>query len=179
MPSGTRLHELVAGIVVVNDYSARDIQIPETQFYKGKSYRTFGPVGPYLCLLERGDFAAIRDLDLELRVNGQLRQRDSTANLVYTPAETLTELSAIHDLFAGDLISTGTPAGCALSVPSPAMQRLGALIPERRKWQAFMKVQARRSFYLQPEDVVEARIASADGRIDLGTQRNVIVSEPK
>jgi 2,4-diketo-3-deoxy-L-fuconate hydrolase len=112
-------------------------------------------------------------------VNGQLRQRDSTANLVYTPAETLTELSAIHDLFAGDLISTGTPAGCALSVPSPAMQRLGALIPERRKWQAFMKVQARRSFYLQPEDVVEARIASADGHIDLGTQRNVIVSAPK
>ena len=41
------------GAVIVNDYSARDIQIPQMQFYKGKSFRTFGPVGPYLCLLER------------------------------------------------------------------------------------------------------------------------------
>jgi len=171
------LHEFVAGIVVVNDYSARDIQIPQTQFYKGKSYRTFGPVGPYLCLLDRGDFAALAGLELELRVNGQVRQRDSTANLVYAPAETLTELSAVHDLFAGDLIATGTPAGCALSVPSPTMQKLGALIPERAKWQAFMKVQARRPQYLQVGDVVEARIASPDGRIDLGTQRNVVVAE--
>jgi len=171
------LHELVAGIVVVNDYSARDIQIPQTQFYKGKSYRTFGPVGPYLCLLDRADFAAIRSLDLELKVNGQVRQRDSTANLVYAPAETLTELSAVHDLFAGDLIATGTPAGCALSIPSPAIQKLAALIPERKKWQVFMKVQAGRSQYLQPGDVVQARIASPDGRIDLGTQRNVVVAE--
>ena len=50
------LHEFVAGLVIVNDYSARDVQIPQMQFYKGKSYRTFGPVGPYLCLLEPGDF---------------------------------------------------------------------------------------------------------------------------
>ncbi len=171
------LHELVAGIVVVNDYSARDIQIPQMQFYKGKSYRTFGPVGPYLCLLDRGDFAALRSLELELRVNGEVRQRDNTENLIYAPAETLTELSSVQDLFAGDLIATGTPAGCALSIPSPAMQKLGALLPERAKWQVFMKVQAKRSQYLQPGDVVEARIASADGRIDLGTQRNVIVSE--
>jgi 2-keto-4-pentenoate hydratase/2-oxohepta-3-ene-1,7-dioic acid hydratase in catechol pathway len=171
------LHDFVAGIVLVNDYSARDIQIPQTQFYKGKSYRTFGPVGPYLCLLDRADFAVLRSLQLELKVNGEIRQRDSTANLIYTPAETITELSAVHDLFAGDLIATGTPAGCALSVPSPAMQKLAALIPERTKWQAFAKVQARRSQYLQPGDVVEARIASPDGRIDLGTQRNVVVAE--
>lgn len=171
------LHELVAGIVVVNDYSARDIQIPQTQFYKGKSYRTFGPVGPYLCLLDRADFAALRNLELELRVNGQVRQRDSTANLIYSPAETLSELSAVHDLSAGDLIATGTPAGCALSIPSPTMQKLGALIPERKKWQVFLKVQAKRSQYLHSGDVVEARIASPDGRIDLGTQRNVVADE--
>jgi 2,4-didehydro-3-deoxy-L-rhamnonate hydrolase len=57
------------------------------------------------------------------------------------------------------------------------MQKLGALIPERRKWQVFMQVQAKRSQYLQPGDIVEARIASPDGRIDLGTQRNVVVAE--
>jgi 2,4-diketo-3-deoxy-L-fuconate hydrolase len=171
------LHEFVAGIVVVNDYSARDIQIPQMQFYKGKSYRTFGPVGPYLCLLDRSDFAALKNLDLLLTVNGQARQRDNTSNLIYSPSETLTELSGVHDLRAGDLIATGTPAGCALSIPSQAVQKLGALVPERVKWRMFMKVQAKRPQYLKPGDVVEARIASPDGRIDLGTQRNVVVAE--
>ena len=113
------LHEFVAGAVIVNDYSARDVQIPEMQFYKGKSFRTFGPVGPYLCLLEPGDFGKLRALQLTLTVNGKVRQKDSVANLVFGPAETLTELSGVQDLHVGDLLSTGTPAGCALSVPSP------------------------------------------------------------
>lgn len=171
------LHEYIAGIVIVNDYSARDVQIPQMQFYKGKSYRTFGPVGPYLCMLEARDMAALRGLDLTLTVNGQVRQKDSTANLVYGPAETLTELSGVHDLHVGDLIATGTPAGCALSVPSPAKQRIAALLPEAAKWRMFMKIQAGRSQYLRTGDIVEARIASADGLIDLGVQRNRIVDE--
>lgn len=169
------LHEYVAGLVIVNDYSARDIQIPQMQFYKGKSYRSFGPVGPYLCLLQRADFARLRELRLRLTVNGEVRQQDSIANLVYGPAETLSELSGVHNLFVGDLLSTGTPAGCALSIPSPAKQRIAALLPEATKWKMFMKVQSRRSQYLKGGDVVESRIATADGSIDLGVQRNRVV----
>jgi 2-keto-4-pentenoate hydratase/2-oxohepta-3-ene-1,7-dioic acid hydratase in catechol pathway len=97
--------------------------------------------------------------------------------LIYSPSETLTELSGVHDLYAGDLIATGTPAGCALSVPSATVQKLGALLPERTKWRIFVKAQAKRAQYLRPGDVVEARIASPDGTIDLGTQRNVVVAE--
>jgi 2,4-didehydro-3-deoxy-L-rhamnonate hydrolase len=170
-----RLHEFVAGAVIVNDYSARDVQIPEMQFYKGKSFRTFGPVGPYLCLLAPGDFRRLRDLQLTLTVNGAVRQKDSVANLVYGPAETLTELSRVQDLHVGDLLSTGTPAGCALSVPSPGRQRIAALLPEAAKWKMFMKIQAGREQYLKSGDVVEARIATADRAIDLGVQRNRIV----
>lgn len=173
------LHDYLAGVVIVNDYSARDIQIPQMQFYKGKSYRTFGPVGPYLCLLAAGDFPKLRALDLTLTVNGQARQKDSTSNLVHGPAETLAEMSGVHDLHVGDLIATGTPAGCALSVPSPARQRIAALLPEAAKWRMFMKIQAGRRQYLRPGDVVEARIASADGAIDLGVQRNLVVDEIK
>ena len=92
------------------------------------------------------------------------------------PAETLTELSGVQDFAVGDLLATGTPAGCALSVPSPIKQRLGALLPERKKWEIFNKVQAERTQYLKPGDVVEASIRSADGAIDLGTQRNCIVA---
>ncbi|MCA8005995.1 fumarylacetoacetate hydrolase family protein [Burkholderia cenocepacia] len=171
------LHEYVAGLVIVNDYSARDIQIPQMQFYKGKSYRTFGPVGPYLCLLEASDIARLRALTLTLTVNGEVRQSDSTGNLVYGPAETLTELSGVQDLNAGDLLATGTPSGCALSIPSPAKQRIAALLPEHMKWRMFAKVQAARPQYLKAGDLVEARIRSRDGAIDLGVQHNRIVDE--
>ena len=119
----------------------------------------------------------LKQLELRLTVNGELRQSDSTQNLVYGPAETLSELSAVHDFQPGDLLATGTPAGCALAVPSPARQRFAALLPEQKKWQIFFRIQAQRSQYLQPGDVVEAAIRSADGRIDLGVQRNRIVAE--
>ena len=170
------LADYVAGLVIVNDYSARDVQIPEFQFYKGKSFRTFGPVGPVLRLLQRNEMPYLANLTLSLTVNGEIRQRDSSANLVFGPAETLTELSGVQDFHPGDLLATGTPAGCALSVPSPFMQKLAALLPERTKWALFMKRQARRP-YLQAGDQVEARIASPDGVIDLGVQRNRIVHE--
>jgi 2-keto-4-pentenoate hydratase/2-oxohepta-3-ene-1,7-dioic acid hydratase in catechol pathway len=171
------LHDYVAGAVIVNDYSARDVQIPQMQFYKGKSFRTFGPVGPHLTLLEERDFGLLERLQLTLTVNGQLRQHDTTANLVYKPAETLTELSQVHDFDAGDLLSTGTPAGCALSVPSPAKQRLAQILPEKTRWEIFLKIQSRRPQYLKPGDVVEARIRCDDGSLDLGAQRNRIVAE--
>lgn len=174
--SEARLPEFVAGLVIVNDYSARDIQIPQMQFYKGKSFRTFGPVGPRLCLLAPEDFPRLRDLRLTLTVNGTVRQNDSVANLVFGPAETLTELSGVQDLHAGDLLATGTPAGCALSVPSPRRQRIAALLPDRTRWRMFMKIQGGREQYLKPGDVVEARIGTEDGAIDLGMQRNRIVA---
>jgi 2-keto-4-pentenoate hydratase/2-oxohepta-3-ene-1,7-dioic acid hydratase in catechol pathway len=172
------LAEYVAGLVIVNDYSARDVQLPQLQFYKGKSFRSFGPVGPYLCLIEPDDVPLLSDLTLRLTVNGELRQEDNTENMAFGPAATLSELSGVHDLYAGDLIATGTPAGCALSVPSPAVQRMGALLPERLKWKAFLAAQERRrGRYLKPGDVVEARITGGRGRVDLGVQRNRVVAE--
>ena len=171
------LHEYIAGLVIVNDYSARDIQIPQMQFYKGKSYRTFGPVGPWLCLLEAADFRYLSQLQLTLKVDGQLRQSDSSGNMVHGPVATLNELAGLQDLYPGDLIATGTPAGCALAIPSPAKQKIGALLPEAKKWAMFLKAQAQRSQYLQRGQIVETSIRSADGVIDLGTQRNLVEVE--
>ena len=173
------LLDYVAGLVVVNDYSARDVQIPQMQFYKGKSFRTFGPVGPYLCLLGAEDIGYLKKLDLSLKVNGQVRQADSTSNMVYGPAETLTELSGIQDFSAGDLIATGTPHGCALAVPSPAKQRIAAaLLSPVARVKAFLKGQEQRAaYYLKAGDVVETEIRSADGVINLGKQRNLVVEQ--
>lgn len=175
--TAANLHEFVAAVVIVNDYSARDIQIPEMQFYKGKSFRTFGPVGPYLVLIDANNIHCLSNLNLSLAVNGQPRQTDSTRNMVHGPAETLTEVSQIHNLQAGDLIATGTPSGCALAIPSPGKQRIAALLPERLKWKLFLQAQAKRTQYLQPGDLVEASIKSPDGTLDLGTQRNHIRAE--
>ncbi|MCK0129244.1 fumarylacetoacetate hydrolase family protein [Erythrobacter sp. F6033] len=171
------LADYVAGITVVNDYSARDIQIPQMQFYKGKSFRTFGPIGPWLTLLEPDDYAKLDQLELTLKVDGEVRQQDTTANLVYGPADTLTELSAVQDFAPGDLLATGTPAGCALSIPSSGKQKVAALLPEAKKWELFLKAQAGRTQYLRPGQVVTSHIGSPDGAIDLGTQRNVVVAE--
>jgi len=173
----SNLRDFVAALVIVNDYSARDVQVPQMQFYKGKSYRSFGPVGPWLCLLEPGDMKYLKDLQLRLTVDGEVRQDDSTANLVYGPVETLSELAGVQDFAPGDLLATGTPAGCALSIPSPRKQRFAALLPEAKKWELFLKAQAKRPQYLRPGQVVEASIRSADGTIDLGSQRNVVVAE--
>lgn len=171
------LHEFIAGLVIVNDYSARDIQIPQMQFYKGKSFRTFGPVGPWLCLLEAADMPYLKKLQLRLTVNGEVRQNDSSANLVHGPVATLNELAGVQDLAPGDLIATGTPAGCALSIPSPAKMKIAALLPEAKKWAMFLKVQGARTQYLQVGDKVEASIRSNDGLIDLGVQRNLVVAD--
>ena len=171
------LPNTIAGLVIVNDYSARDIQLPQMQFYKGKSFRTFGPVGPWLCLLERDDYPHLLNLDLELRVDGEIRQKDNTQNLVYQAAETLTELSRVHDFAPGDLIATGTPAGCALRAPAPRIQRLMGLIPEKTKWRLFLKAQQKRTQYLQPGQTVTTTIKSPCGRIDLGMQSNLVVAE--
>jgi 2-keto-4-pentenoate hydratase/2-oxohepta-3-ene-1,7-dioic acid hydratase in catechol pathway len=175
--TAANLGDHVAGLVIVNDYSARDVQIPQMQFYKGKSFRTFGPVGPRLCLLEPADYGRLGALRLTLSVNGEVRQDDSTANLVYGPAETLTELAGVHDFAPGDLIATGTPAGCALSIPKPAVLRIVGLLGEAARWRMFGKIQAKRTQYLKPGDVVESRIRSEDGAIDLGVQRNRVVEE--
>ncbi|MCG8671657.1 MAG: fumarylacetoacetate hydrolase family protein [Pseudomonadales bacterium] len=167
--------DYVSGIVIGNDVSARDVQVPQMQFFKGKSYRSFCPVGPVLCLLEKEDMHYLHNLELTLKVNGEVRQFDVTKNLVFKPAETLTELSQVSDINMGDLILTGTPAGCAMRVPPPAITRLSGLLPEPVKWKLFKKMQSKRAAYLQPGDIIETSIRSNDSVVDLGKQVNRVV----
>ena len=111
------LKDYVFGVTIANDLSARDVQLPQTQFFKGKSYRGFCPLGPWLTVLEDDEFERLDSLKLELAVNGAVRQRDSTRNLVFKPAETISELSTFANVAPGDVLLTGTPSGCALRLP--------------------------------------------------------------
>ena len=171
------LKDYVFGIAIANDLSARDVQLPQTQFFKGKSYRGFCPLGPWLTVLEDDEFDCLDDLELELAVNGTVRQRDSTQNLIFKPAETISELSTFANIAAGDVLLTGTPSGCALHLPPPAIRRIAQLLPERRFWKLFLSSQSRRWRYLQPGDRISARIYSVDGHLDLGEQQTEVIAD--
>jgi 2-keto-4-pentenoate hydratase/2-oxohepta-3-ene-1,7-dioic acid hydratase in catechol pathway len=164
------LKDFVFAVTMANDISARDVQLPQTQFFKGKSYRGFCPIGPWLTVLEPQEFAILDNLDLRLLVNGLLRQNDTTANLVFKPAETITELSTFANIAPGDVLLTGTPSGCALRAPPAMVRRILQLLPEPRFWKLFIASQRRRPEYLKPGDTITAAIRSGDRQLDLGEQ---------
>lgn len=109
----------IAGYCVVNDVSERTAQLERGgQWIKGKASPGFTPAGPYLVTPdELGD---PDDLRLRLSVNGAVRQDGSTRAMIFRPASLVHYLSQFMRLEAGDLISTGTPAGVALGMGDPA-----------------------------------------------------------
>ena len=180
VPVGTtitadNLADYVCGLVVTDDVSARDVQLTKTQFYEAKSYPTFTPVGPALVLVDADELGRFGELRLQLRVNGELRQ-DSMVNadMIYRPAQALAALARFQELSVGDLVLTGTPVGTALSAPPKPVQKLVSLLPDDVKWKLFFAGQAKNPKYLHDGDVVEANVATDDGKIDLGTQRNLV-----
>ncbi|MEH3033553.1 MAG: fumarylacetoacetate hydrolase family protein [Aeromicrobium erythreum] len=168
------LRDLVAGLVVTNDVSARDLQLPKTQFYESKSYPTFTPCGPVLLLLEDDEVDRIPDLRLRLWVNGELRQDRTAADMIFAPAEALAALARFQHLDAGDLVLTGTPVGTALSAPPKPIEVIGSLLPPAVKWRVFLGKQEKNPRYLQDGDLMELSIATDDGALDLGAQRTTV-----
>jgi len=180
VPVGTAITEgdladHVAGLVVTNDVSARDVQLPQTQFYEAKSYPGFTPVGPALVLLDADELKRFTDLRLRLRVNGEPRQDASVGgDMIYSPLRALQALARFQHLDPGDLVLTGTPVGTALSAPAKPIALLTALLSPARKWQLFLGRQRNNPRYLQDGDLVEAAVGTDDGAIDLGTQRTTV-----
>ena len=101
----------VAGLTAGQDISDRALQFESDppQFSLGKSYDTFGPIGPVL--VSPDALADPNDLRLSTHINGEIRQDDTTANMIFTVAEMVAYLSGVATLATGDLIFTGTPHG--------------------------------------------------------------------
>jgi 2-keto-4-pentenoate hydratase/2-oxohepta-3-ene-1,7-dioic acid hydratase in catechol pathway len=108
--------EYIAGYFVLNDVSARDIQFIDKQYTRAKGFDTFGPCGPWLTTSD--EIIDPCNLRITTRVNGDIRQDSSTANLVLKVNEIISKLSKVMTLEPGDIISTGTPSGTALSLSS-------------------------------------------------------------
>jgi 2-keto-4-pentenoate hydratase/2-oxohepta-3-ene-1,7-dioic acid hydratase in catechol pathway len=144
--SAEQAAEHIAGYLVFNDITARDIQRREMEsgvFSFSKAIETFCPIGPYVVTADEIDDP--HDLDMELRVNGDIRQKSSTARM----SVSIPQLVAYHSpqtYSAGDIITTGTIAGVAASTEDPFAN------------------------YLKPGDVVEAEIER------IGVLRNPVLS---
>jgi acylpyruvate hydrolase len=99
----------LAGAMPFNDVSARDLQLQNPLWTSGKAIDSFAPCGPALVTLDEiGDLGA---LELRTRINGEVLQRGTTANLIFGSAELIAWLSRTITLLPGDIIATGTPAG--------------------------------------------------------------------
>lgn len=125
----------IAGFTVFNDITARDIQRREMQsgvFSFSKAIETFCPIGPWIVTADEID--DMMRLPMELRVNGEVRQRGNTEQMKLTIAQ-LVSYHSPQTFSAGDLLTTGTVSGVAAVQPNPF------------------------DFYLRPGDVVEAEVA--------------------
>jgi 2-keto-4-pentenoate hydratase/2-oxohepta-3-ene-1,7-dioic acid hydratase in catechol pathway len=172
------LARYVAGLVMCNDVTARDVQLEKGQFYESKSYPTFTPTGPRLVLLDPEDFPRLAGLRLRLWVNGELRQDGTAADMITGPAAALTLLARFQPLDPGDVLLTGTPGGTALQAPPAVIEKMGDLLPTPLKWRVFFSRQERKPAYLKAGDQVTASIATGDGTLDLGTQRVAVRDGP-
>jgi 2-keto-4-pentenoate hydratase/2-oxohepta-3-ene-1,7-dioic acid hydratase in catechol pathway len=115
---------VIAGYTIVNDVSERSFQKERGgQFSKGKSAETFNPCGPWLVTPD--ELVDVLDLELQLDVNGERRQRGSTASMIFSPAFLVHYLSQFMVLEPGDLINTGTPPGVAAGMKPPRWLQVG------------------------------------------------------
>jgi 2-keto-4-pentenoate hydratase/2-oxohepta-3-ene-1,7-dioic acid hydratase in catechol pathway len=121
----SRALEHVAGYALHNDYSERAFQLERGgQWVKGKSADTFAPIGPFLAT--RDEIADPHALGMWLTVNGETRQKSSTANMIFNVPALVSYVSQFMTLLPGDVISTGTPAGVALGMkPAPVYLQPG------------------------------------------------------
>ena len=119
--------DYVAGFVLHNDYSERKFQLEQGgQWVKGKSADTFAPLGPFLATPD--EVPNVGNLSMWLKVNGQFRQKSSTANMIFDVATLVSYVSQFMTLLPGDVMSTGTPAGCGMGQNPPVYLKVGDVV---------------------------------------------------
>ena len=122
----SQAQSVVAGLTICNDVSVRDWQKRTPTMTMGKSWDSHCPLGPYLVTLD--EIADPQALTLVTRVNGEIRQRASTADMVFDCWDLVAHLSTAFTLEPGDVISTGTPAGVGMAMTPPRWLRAGDIV---------------------------------------------------
>lgn len=104
--------EYVFGYTILNDVSARDVQLATSQWTLGKSFDTFCPIGP--AIVTADEIPDPHNLDIQLSIGGEVLQHSNTRELIFKAPELIAWISSVTALEPGDIISTGTPAGVGL-----------------------------------------------------------------
>lgn len=115
--------QYVFGYTVLNDISARDVQLATSQWTLGKSFPTFCPIGP--CIVTKDEIADPHTLGISLTLNGKTVQDSNTSYLIFKIPRLIEYVSSLTPLQPGDIISTGTPAGVALGGSPPRWLQAG------------------------------------------------------
>lgn len=124
--SETQAAACIAGYTIMNDVTARDLQIKDQQWFRGKNCDGFAPMGPWLVTADEvGD---PHNLEITLRLNGTVRQHSNTSQLFFKPPALIAFLSQTLTLEPGDAISTGTPGGVGFCAKPPVFLRPGDVV---------------------------------------------------
>ena len=118
--------EHIAGYTIMNDVTARDLQSRERQWARAKGLDTFGPCGPWLVTTD--EIVDPHSLGIELKVNGELRQKSNTSDLIFRIPQVIEFISQDLTLRPGDIISTGTPSGVGVYMQPPVFLKANDLI---------------------------------------------------
>ena len=117
------VEDFILGYTIMNDVSARSHQENYNQWYFGKSFDSFAPMGPWIVTKDEIEFEPA--LDIKSYVNGEMRQSSNTSKLIFGIRHIITELSSVMTLKAGTIISTGTPSGVGLGFNPPKFLKSG------------------------------------------------------
>jgi 2-keto-4-pentenoate hydratase/2-oxohepta-3-ene-1,7-dioic acid hydratase in catechol pathway len=118
--------EYVAGYMVMNDVSAREAQFADSQWFRGKSFDGFAPMGPYL--VTKDEIGDVRNLQLTAIVNGEIMQDGNTRDMIFDIAFLIENISEDMTLIPGDIISTGTPSGVGIFRNPPVVLKPGNVV---------------------------------------------------
>jgi 2,4-didehydro-3-deoxy-L-rhamnonate hydrolase len=118
--------DYVAGYTVMNDVSGRDAQFGDGQWFRGKSFDTFAPLGPGLVTPD--EIENVAELELEARVDGQVMQKGNTRDLIFDIPFLIEYISRDITLLPGDIISTGTPSGVGIFRDPPVLLSRGSRV---------------------------------------------------
>ncbi|MGE3773210.1 MAG: fumarylacetoacetate hydrolase family protein [Gammaproteobacteria bacterium] len=115
----------VWGYTIVNDVTARDLQVRHKQWLLGKSIDTFCPIGPWIVTADELDHA---NIDIACWVNGELRQQANTRDMIFDVPTIVATIAASMSLAPGDIIATGTPAGVGVGFKPPKFLQAGDVV---------------------------------------------------
>ncbi|MDD4802442.1 MAG: fumarylacetoacetate hydrolase family protein [Syntrophomonas sp.] len=116
----------IFGYTIINDISARDLQVKHKQWFKAKSLDTFCPMGPVIA--DKREIPFPVDLKIQSRINGELRQDSKTGKMIFSIPHIVSDLSQGLTLIPGDIISTGTPSGVGMGYKPPRFLTEGDIV---------------------------------------------------